>query len=49
MPGESSVVGPMPAVTPNDVLDEIDRRIVRALADDARMPNNALEIGRAHV
>src|SRR6476469_873135 len=26
----------------NDVLDDIDRRIVRALADDARMPNNAL-------
>src|ERR1700750_1091701 len=26
----------------NDVLDEVDLRIVRALADDARMPNNAL-------
>src|SRR6476646_12126300 len=27
---------------PNDVLDEVDLRIVRALAEDARMPNNAL-------
>ena len=26
----------------NDVLDDVDLRIVRALADDARMPNNAL-------
>ena len=34
---------PLPAaVATNDVLDEIDRRILRALADDARMPNNAL-------
>jgi DNA-binding Lrp family transcriptional regulator len=33
------------APAPNDVLaplDPVDRRILRALADDARMPNNAL-------
>jgi DNA-binding Lrp family transcriptional regulator len=31
-----------PAAPSKDVLDPIDQRIVRALADDARMPNNAL-------
>ena len=32
----------MPRVASNDVLDAVDRRIVRALAEDARIPNNAL-------
>jgi DNA-binding Lrp family transcriptional regulator len=37
-----SPVGTGAPVSSNDVLDEVDRRIVRALADDARLPNNAL-------
>lgn len=42
MRAESSSTNRPPAPAPNDVLDEIDRRIVRLLARDARMPNNAL-------
>ena len=45
MARESSAPSGRTATAPNDVrptLDDVDRRIVRALADDARMPNNAL-------
>jgi DNA-binding Lrp family transcriptional regulator len=45
MARESSSLSRRISTAPNDVrasLDDVDRRIVRALADDARMPNNAL-------
>ena len=41
----NSTRGPTAAAGPNDVLpplDRIDQRILRALSDDARVPNNAL-------
>src|SRR5690348_8601561 len=45
MASESSSLSGRLTTAPNDVrpfLDDVDRRIVRALADDARIPNNAL-------
>jgi DNA-binding Lrp family transcriptional regulator len=45
MATRSSLGGSRAAPTPKDVLpplDEVDRRILRTLADDARIPNNAL-------
>jgi DNA-binding Lrp family transcriptional regulator len=45
MARESSSLSGRISAAPNDVrapLDDVDRRILRALADDARMPNNAL-------
>jgi DNA-binding Lrp family transcriptional regulator len=42
VPTESSIPTVVPRVASNDVLDSVDRRIVRALAEDARIPNNAL-------
>ena len=42
MPTESSIPTVVPRVASNDVLDAVDRRIVRALAEDARIANNAL-------
>jgi DNA-binding Lrp family transcriptional regulator len=45
MVGESSTSVARAVARPNDVLptlDRTDQRILRALADDARMPNNAL-------
>lgn len=42
MTDRDSSVGPAARGSSNDVLDRVDRRIVRALADDARLPNNAL-------
>ncbi|HEY7008429.1 MAG TPA: Lrp/AsnC family transcriptional regulator [Jatrophihabitantaceae bacterium] len=42
MASESSARVLRAAPPPNDVLDPVDRRIVRALAEDARIPNNAL-------
>src|SRR3954451_14378950 len=45
MPRRSSATRPSLGVSPNIVraeLDEVDRRILRELAADARIPNNAL-------
>jgi len=45
MSSESSAPTRAAAAAPKDVLpvlDDVDRRIVRELADDARLPNNAL-------
>ena len=41
---ESSAARDRVSAAPNDVqaVDEVDRRILRALADDARLPNNTL-------
>src|ERR671930_2256487 len=45
MPRESTTLAPLPPSRSNIVrppLDEVDRRILRELVADARMPNNAL-------
>jgi DNA-binding Lrp family transcriptional regulator len=45
VPGKSSRIGARTASRPNIVrppLDDVDRRLVRELAADARIPNNAL-------
>ena len=49
MPSRSSVSGRASALTPNIIrpdrpieIDDVDHRLVRALAEDARLPNNAL-------
>lgn len=43
-PNSSNAPGVFPSRPNNlrDVPDDVDRRLLRALADDARMPNNAL-------
>jgi DNA-binding Lrp family transcriptional regulator len=40
--GAAGSGGPGPSLDGGGVLDEVDRRIVRELARDARLPNNAL-------
>jgi DNA-binding Lrp family transcriptional regulator len=39
--GDAAAAGPFPNIL-RPALDEVDRRILRVLVDDARIPNNAL-------